>query len=195
MNNLETVVHRGFLTRQRFRDLLLLTCFGAVCLVIVFLTTSQPANSVTLNFLYSTNDGGHEVVGWQINNRLPREVWWRIQTGGTNYTGILTLESNDGINYQSGVWHGIGQYSGEPPVKAHSSYRPFYINPNVHVKSGERVWLVWSDQPKSKPVPHSTLNDWRLSFSYFLDKHGWRYAGAMIRPKSDDSHLEELVVQ
>jgi hypothetical protein len=88
----------------------------------------------------------------------------------------------------------MGQYSGEPPVKAHSSWRPHSSHPKVSAKSGERIWLVWSDQPKSKPVPRSTLNDCRLSFSYFLDRHGWKRAGASVRPKNNNPHVEELVV-
>lgn len=182
-----------FPARQRLRVLLLLTGLGAVALII-FMATSPPAHPVTLSFLCSTNDGGRKVVALEISNGLPREVWWRIQMGGTNSLGTLMLDTIDGTNYQSGVWHGVGQYSGEPPVKAHSSWRPHYTNPNVHVKSGERVWLVWSDQPKSKPVPRSALYDWRWSFSCFLERHGWNRAGASVRPISTDLHVEEMMV-
>ena len=194
MRKLRTALSRGFPARGRLRVLLLLGGLGAAGLVIVFLAVSAPVQPVTLNFLRSTNEGGREIVAWEIPNRLPREVWWRIQTGGTNYPGALTLQSYDGTNYQSGVWHGMGQYSGEPPVNAHSSWRPFSTHPDVRGKSGDRVWLVWSDQPKSKPVPRSALNDWRWSFSYFLDRHGWKRAGASVRPKINDPHVEELVV-
>jgi hypothetical protein len=193
MSSMKTAFSRGFPASQRLRSLLLLIVLGAAWLVMVVLTASPTTHSVTLTFLCSTNDGVREVTALEITNRLPREIWWRIQTGGTNYPGSLTLESIDGVSYQSGVWHGIGQYSGEPPVKAHSSYRPFYTNPNVHIKGGERVWLVWSDQPKSMPIPHSALNDWRWSFSYFLDRHGWNRVGVLVRPNSNDPHVEELV--
>jgi hypothetical protein len=179
---------------SRLRVLLLLTGLGAAGLVIVFLAASPPAHPVTLNFVRSTNEAGRQVIVCEINNRLPREIWWRIQTGGTNYPGTLTLQSNDGTNYQSGVWHGIWQYSGEPPVQAHSSWRPYSAHPNARPVSGERIWLVWSSEPKSQPIPRGALNRWRWSFSYFLARHGWKYAGALVRPKSNDPHVEERVV-
>ena len=182
-----------FPASQRFRAILLLSFLGVVWLVVVIFSTCLTAHPVRLNFLCTTNASGREVVGWEISNRLPREIWWRIQTGGTNYSGSLMLESIDGVNYQSGVWHGTGQYSGEPPVKAHSSYRPFYTNPNVHIKCSERVWLVWSDQPKFPPRPPSALNGLRWSFNYFLNRHGWNRAGELFRPKNDDPNVEELV--
>jgi hypothetical protein len=184
----------GILKRNRLRIWLLLAGFGATGLVIAFLAASSPAHPVTLSFLRSTNEVGREVIAWEINNRLPREVWWRIQTGGTNYPGSLTLQSNDGMSYQSGVWHGIGQYSGEPPVQAHGSWRPMSKHPDVRGKRGDRIWLVWSDQPKSKPAPRSALDNWRWSFSYFLERNGWKLGGAMVRPKSNEPHVEEMVV-
>jgi hypothetical protein len=182
------------LKRNRRHVGLLLAGLGTAGLVIAFWAASSSAHSVTLSFLRSTNDGVREVIAWEINNRLPREVWWRIQTGGTNYPGSLTLQSIDGTNYQSGVWHGMGQYSGEPPVKAHSSWRPHSTHPAVRAKSGERIWLVWSDHPKSKPVRRSALDNRRLSFSYFLERNGWKLAGAWVRPKINQPHVQELVV-
>jgi hypothetical protein len=80
------------LKRNRLRVLLLLASLGSVALVIVFLAASPPAHPVTLNFLSSTNEGGRVVLAWEITNSLPREVWWRIQTGGTNYPGALALK-------------------------------------------------------------------------------------------------------
>ena len=194
MSKLSTALGRGFPVRERLRVLLFLVGLGAGGLVVVFFIAVPAAHPVTLNFLRATNEDGREVVAWEINNRLPREVWWRIQTGGTNYLSALTLESYDGTNYQSGVWHGIGQYSGEPPVMAHSSWRPFYANPNVQVKSGERVWLVWTAQPKSEPVARGALDRGRLNVSYFLSRHGWRRAAALLRPRSNGLHVQELVV-
>jgi hypothetical protein len=193
MSNLKTAFSRGFSASQRLRSLLLLIVLGVAWLVVVVLAASPATHSVSLTFLCSTNDGVLEVAALEITNELPREIWWRIQTGDTNYPGSLALVCIDGVNYQSGVWHGMGQYSGEPPVKAHSSCRPFYTNPNVHIKSGERVWLIWSDQPKSAPISHSALYDWRQRFSYFLGRHGWTRAGALVCPKSNDPHVEELV--
>jgi hypothetical protein len=193
MGKLRTALGHGSPQRQWLRVWPLLASLVAAGLVVLFLAASPRPHPVTLSFLCSTNDYGREVVALEITNALPREVWWRIQTGGTNYLPALTLESYDGT-YLCGVWHGIAQYSGEPPVKAHSSCRPLYINPNVHVKTGGRVWLVWSDHPESTPMPRSALKEWRLSFSYFLARHGLKRPGAWVRPKSNDPHVEELVV-
>jgi len=184
----------GILKRNRLRIRLLLAGLGAAGLVIAFLAASSPAHPVTLSFLRSTNEGVREVIAWEITNRLPRQIWWRITTGGTNDPGSLTLQSIDGTNYQSGVWRGMWQYSGEPPVQAHGSWRPMSRHPDVRGKRGDRIWLVWTDRPKSKPAPRSALDNWRWSFSYFLDRNRWKLAGAWVRPKSNDPHVEELVL-
>ena len=185
MSKLRKALGRGLSARQWLRILLLLVGCGCAGLVLALLAASRPAHPVTLSFLRD---------GWVISNRLPHEVWWRIQTGATNSYGALRLESYDGTNYQSGVWNGISQYSGEPAVPPHSSWHPFLAHPRVRVKSGERVWLVWTAQPYSEPFQRGALSGWRVSLSHFLNRHGWRRTGTWVRPKTNDPHVEELVV-
>jgi hypothetical protein len=193
MSKAATKLRRIATACRRLWVLLLLAGFGAAGLIIVSLAAASHTPPVMITFVCSTNGGGREIIALEITNRLPCEVWWKVQTGNTNFFGALDLNSNDNINYQSGVWHGVWQCSGEPPVTARSSWRPFYGNPNVRVKSGQRVWLVWSEYPKSGPIPHSTSYKLLLSLSSFFYRHGWIRAGASLYPKSDDPHVEELV--
>ena len=193
MSKLVTALSRGFPARQRLHILLLLLGLAGGALGIVFLVAVPPARPVTLKFPRTTNADGREIVAWEIDNRLPREVWWRIQTGGTNYAGALRLDSYNG-NYVSGIWRGMWQQTGESPMEPHSSRRPYFTNPDMRPKSGERVWLVWSAQPESRPVQRGAVNRWRLGLSHCLDGHGWRRAAALVRPRSNDLHVEELLV-
>jgi hypothetical protein len=167
----------SFSPRKRFCVVLALAGLLAVGLGIAL--RAPTPSSVKLQFLGPT---WVDLVGerWEseITNGSSRAIWWNIQYGETNSYGRLRISQ-------------YGTENGEPPMAPHTSWKSH----SRQLKSGTKVWFVWTDQPFQPLIPRSAFRSWRIRFSAFASRHGWKRAAEYVQPKPAERHVIELTVR